>query len=192
VRRDWCGVQAARLLWTFLNYQREGTFGCALSARKNMIKVKRRTKMAVKAKKKAVEIEVEVTAGQTADELIEQLASIKDQKEALATQTSELNKQEEYVEGLLISYLQGQGLQKASSARGTASIKEDRVPSIVDWKKALDYIIKRKEFQLLTKKVNSAGWREMVEAGQDVPGVERVEITKLLFRRKANGTSTEV
>lgn len=86
-------------------------------------------------------------------------------------------------ERMLIEAMQIEGIDKAATNKGSASIKVTQLPTIKDWPTALDFINDGHR-DLLTKKVNSACWRALLESGVEVPGVEPYEKTTLNFNRK--------
>lgn len=124
------------------------------------------------------------------EELLEQLRSIKDQKEELERQTKKINEQEEYVEQLVITKLQSEGLQSVKSANGygTASIMERESPTVKDWDKVLAWVIKHKRFEFLKKGISSTAWKEAKAEGEVVPGIEPFKKDVLSFRRPAGST----
>lgn len=121
----------------------------------------------------------------TIEHSLKQLRDIKEEKELLSAQLKELNSQEEYLEQMIISQLRQEGLQKASVEDiGTASIKVTLYPAIKDWDTTIKWMAGHKDFTLLKKSINAAGWRERVESGEELPGVEGFEKDTLLFRKK--------
>jgi hypothetical protein len=75
---------------------------------------------------------------------MDSLRILKGAKEALAKQTKELNEQEEYLEGIIISKLSITGI-------GSASVTIRSIPTIQDWDTLINWITKKKEFGLLKK-----------------------------------------
>lgn len=117
------------------------------------------------------------------NELIQQIRQVRDEKDALAETIKTLNEKKTYLEELLVGKLQGEGLQKASSEHGTASIKDEINPSIKDWDAALAFILDGHR-DLLKKDIKGGAYRALLEDGVEVPGVESFTKTKLSFRRK--------
>ena len=54
----------------------------------------------------------------------------------------------------------------------TGAIKVQNVVSVVDWDKALAWVIKNKRYDLLTKGLSSDGVKELWAAGKEIPGAE--------------------
>ena len=117
------------------------------------------------------------------EELIKEFQEIKDKKQDLNKQLKKLNEEEAYIETTLIEALQAEGLQKASSDLATASLSHKSYPAIKDWDKALAFIVNGHR-ELLNKKINAAAYRELEEAGIEVPGVKSFDKATLNFKRK--------
>ena len=122
-------------------------------------------------------------ADPTIDELIHQIREVRDEKDALAETIKALNEKKTYLEEILVGKLQGEGLKKATSEYGTASIKDEINPAIKDWDVALEFILKGHK-DLLKKDIKGAAYRALLDDGIEVPGVESFTKTKLSFRRK--------
>lgn len=118
------------------------------------------------------------------DKSVSQLNKIRNQKAKVYAKLKELNEQEEYLEQLIISELEKEGLTKATTPIATISIKTEVYPNIVDWNKVLGYILKHKEYTLLKKKVDRKVWQEMIDDGVKLDGIKIFEKTTLLFRRR--------
>lgn len=73
--------------------------------------------------------------------IMDRLSKVKNEKTSLNNRLKELNGQEEYLESLLISILQEQGLNKASTEAGSVSIKTGDYPTIEDWDMFWKYIL---------------------------------------------------
>jgi hypothetical protein len=114
---------------------------------------------------------------------IKQLKKLKIKKENLTKKLKEINEQEGYLEGLVINELRQEGLTKVTAAGITVSIKNEVYPKIENWDTVLSYIIKEKQYALLSKRVNNSLWREMLEGGLSVEGISTFEKQSLIFRR---------
>ncbi|MFH1398976.1 MAG: hypothetical protein ABIG95_02600 [Candidatus Woesearchaeota archaeon] len=118
-------------------------------------------------------------------DLIKSLRKIRTKREKFKAQVSELQKQEDYLEGIIINQMLSDGVQRVTVKHyGICFLKHEIYPSLMGWNKFINYVMKYKEYTLLTKKVNSKAWRELLEAGQKVPGVDSFEKDTLQFRRK--------
>ena len=117
-------------------------------------------------------------------DLMVQLRAVKDEKEAGALRTKELNEQEKYLEQNIIGKLRAEGLTSVKEEGvGSASVGEQVYPAVKDWEKALDWIIKHRRFEFLSKNLKSAAWREAYLSGEYITGVEAYREDTLSFRR---------
>lgn len=117
--------------------------------------------------------------------LVERLSKVKNEKTSINNRLKELNGQEEYLESLLITTLQEQGLNKASTEAGTVSIKTDDYPTIEDWDMFWEYIKDNNMPSIIKKSVNSKIWKSYLEQGVSFPGLSSYEKTVLSFRKKS-------
>ena len=117
-------------------------------------------------------------------DLMVQLRAVKDEKEAFALRTKELNEQEKYLEQNIIGKLRAEGLTSVKEEGvGSASVGEQVYPAVKDWDKALDWIVRNRRFEFLSKTVKSAAWREAYLSGEYITGVEAYREDVLSFRR---------
>jgi len=112
------------------------------------------------------------------------LRDIKNKKEEYSKKVKELNEDEEYLEGILISKLRSEGHDKVSVIGvGTASISVDIIPTIENWDKVINFAIERKEFGIIKKSISTKAVKELQGHGITVPGIKNLEKDKLYFRR---------
>jgi hypothetical protein len=57
--------------------------------------------------------------------------------------------------------------------RGIVSLTEAEVPSVKDWNKFNKYVMKHKALDLLQRRVSVTAWRDRLEAGENIPGVDK-------------------
>jgi hypothetical protein len=75
--------------------------------------------------------------------------------------------------------LKQQGLDSGRGKDATASVAKRTVGHVQDWDKFQKYIKKTGEFDLMQRRINDAAYRERLEAGHAVPGVEAVVVESL-------------
>lgn len=117
------------------------------------------------------------------EELTGQLYKIKMAKDVINKQLAEIISQEDYLESLIITALQVEGIQKATTTLCTVSLKQTIYPQIKNWDELWDYMVKN-NVSLLNKAINAVTWRGMIEQGLNVPGIKSYERITLSFRRK--------
>jgi len=118
------------------------------------------------------------------DEEIDKMFMLREQKKGLETQVKEVNEEIKQCEQNLLARLDEVG---TTTARGTlASVvkTESLVPRIIDWGLVSDYIMENDAVYLCHRRISSGPWRELRDAGTDIPGIEpytkiAISLTKL-------------
>lgn len=67
----------------------------------------------------------------------------------------------------------------ASGLKYRALVKRETKPKPDDWDKIHRYIAKHNRFDLLQRRLSERAVMDMIEAGEDVPGVSKIHIKKL-------------
>ena len=106
----------------------------------------------------------------TLNELIDEKKSIKDQLTNLNVQGSKLKELEDTLDLKIIEKLDAEGL--ARSANEVAS----------DWDALYEHISDTKDFSLLHRRVSSTAFKERINQGDTVPGLQTREIRRVNFR----------
>lgn len=104
-------------------------------------------------------------------ELIDQRLAIRQALADLAEQEKHLKEQQEEVDYQLMQKLEADGLSKFSNDQATISISEQIVPQVEDWDALHAHILKTGEFELMQRRPAVKAYRELREAGIEVPGV---------------------
>ena len=110
-------------------------------------------------------------------ELIDKRLAIRQALADLAEQEKHLKEQQEEVDYQLMQKLEADGLSKFSNDQATISISEQIVPQVEDWDAFQAHILQTGEFELVQRRAAVKAYRELREAGVEVPGV--VDFTKL-------------
>ena len=119
----------------------------------------------------------------TVGELVKELTQIRDDKRALNARLKELNEEWRCVEALLMLRLDAQGMKRASTDEGTATITTDEVPLIHDWDAALAYMRDNDALHFLQRRIATAAWKEYRAAGFEVPGIEVYNKREISLRK---------
>lgn len=109
---------------------------------------------------------------ETLGSIIEQLIKIRDRRRELAAEDSELVEQFDELKKRVIARAKEEGSTRISSKAGTVILTEKTVPQIVDRDAMNDWILETGNIYLLQSRVNTAAFTELVESGQEVPGVQ--------------------
>lgn len=104
--------------------------------------------------------------------MIDELKKLRDKKAAAQEVADAIDKQVKAKEAELIELMQAEGLEKAAGKTASVSLSKTIVASVSDWDQFYEYIRKNKFFHLLQRRVSDPAYRELVDAGKKVPGVE--------------------
>ena len=116
--------------------------------------------------------------------IIERMVAIREERRRLKRLDSELSRSWSDLEALLINQLDAQGVTKASTDAGTATVSETVLPKVEDWGALYTHLKETDSLYLLQKRVSSAAFREQHEAGLTVPGITPY-VQKSIALRKA-------
>ena len=103
--------------------------------------------------------------------IIERMVAIREERRRLKRLDSELSESWSDLETLLINQLDAQGVTKASTDAGTATVNETVLPKVEDWDALYAHLKETDALYFLQKRVSSAAFREQHEAGHTVPGI---------------------
>lgn len=121
-----------------------------------------------------------VTTGQ----LVQRAVEVREERRTIATRDKELIAEGKSLESELLLRLDEQGMEKVSTAAGTATISEVVLPQVTDWDEFYKYMIDNDALYLLQKRPAAAAFREMQESGQSVDGVEPYTQRTIGLRKK--------
>ena len=103
--------------------------------------------------------------------IIERMVAIREERRRLTRLDSELSRSWSDLEALLINQLDAQGVTKASTDAGTATVNETVLPKVEDWDALYAHLKETDSLYLLQKRISSGAFREQHEAGLSVPGI---------------------
>lgn len=120
----------------------------------------------------------------TTAEIVSQMVEIRDEKRKIKAREKELNESWRSLELELLIRLDDQGMEKASTKDGTASINEVVLPQVVDWDAFNQHILDNEALYLLQRRPAAAAYREHLESGDTIPGVEPYTQRSIGLRKK--------
>lgn len=120
----------------------------------------------------------------TTAQIVKRMIAVRDERRKIASRDKELIAEWKSFELEMLLRLDEQGMEKASTAEGTASISEVVLPQVVDWDKFYAYMQEEDALYLLQKRPAAAAYRELQEAGTDIPGVEPFTQRSIGLRKK--------
>lgn len=109
----------------------------------------------------------------TVGAIIDQMWAAREEKRRLEEQVKEVEVKIKEIETELAERMKAEGLEKATGSKATASFGKPVVcASVTDWDALWPFIAKHKYFHMVQRRVNDAAYRELLEMGKKVPGVE--------------------
>jgi hypothetical protein len=136
-------------------------------------------------------VEAEVLAQKqprTAEQIIRRMFDIRNRKRRVSAIEKKLNAEWDSLKAEILAKIreQGEGMKAISSKLGTASITEEIVPHVDDWDQVWEYMKENDALHLVQKRVATGAFRELIESGQEVPGmrpVPKIDISLTAARR---------
>lgn len=114
--------------------------------------------------------------------LIDQHWAAREEKRKLEAQVKEVEAKLAELDAQLLEHLDAAGLEKATGSKATVSITKSVVADVQDWDAFWAFIAKKKYFHLVQRRVSDPAYRELLEAGTAVPGVQPFPKRKLNLR----------
>lgn len=111
-------------------------------------------------------------ATSTTGAIIDRLWACREEKRLLAAQDKEVSARIKEIEEQLLERFDTEGMTKATGAKATATITTSVVADVQDWDEFWAFIIKKKYTHMLQKRVSEPAYRELLEKGTKVPGVQ--------------------
>lgn len=113
---------------------------------------------------------------------VDKLVGLRDKKRDLEASVKSLEGQIEDLQSQLLEEMEAAGVDKFSGKLGTVSISTNVVANVEDWDLLYPYIAKNKAWHLLQRRVSDPAYRELLEAGKKVPGVQPFSKKRLNLR----------
>ena len=116
------------------------------------------------------------------NDLLAEYGRVRDGITELKAQEKEYNAEKRELEAQIAIRMQDEGLEKISNGGRKLSLKKGVVPTVDDWDTLQQYVAKTGRFELLQKRMSATAYREAISLGDNIPGVESTELTKINFR----------
>jgi hypothetical protein len=100
------------------------------------------------------------------------LKEVKAERSDLAKQRATLWNEQAQLEQDLIDLLSEIGIDAAKTSIGTVRVTETIQPAVDDWQEVYDYIVEQNQPYLFYKRLNPAGYRELLDNGIIIPGTK--------------------
>lgn len=115
--------------------------------------------------------------------LIREARTLRDEKDVLNRQLKEVNKQQKVIDGRILHYLTDEDLDKISAEGCTAIRSKKEIANVTDWDAFYEYVGTHNAFHLMQRRISSNAAVEMIDADEELPGVEKQTFEDLGFRR---------
>ena len=115
---------------------------------------------------------------------IDHLYQLREQKRKLEADLKELREKMEEDEIEIFEMLKNNGTSTADGLNAKVSITETIVPVIDDADEFFDHVLATGDIHLLERRVSSRAYRELLEAGEEVPGLRPFNRRTLSLRTK--------
>lgn len=118
-------------------------------------------------------------------DLITEYQQLKAKRAELSQAGAELKQRMDDIEAAMLVELDNAGTDSVSvNGLGTVYRKQEIVPTIEDYATALNYIRDNDLMFLFQRRLNATAYRELLEQGVEVEGINPTQITKIIFRKK--------
>lgn len=115
----------------------------------------------------------------TAGAAIDTLWTIREQRRDLDKQVAVLKEQETALEAYISETFFTKEVLALKGRIAQATRSPTTVPGLVDWSAVHAYIKRTGAFELLQKRLSVTAWRERLDAGKPIPGVEAKTVWNL-------------
>lgn len=127
-----------------------------------------------------------MTIGEKIDALYEARAARLQYQKQCDEEIAKLKGIEEEARASIIEELRAAGLKGAKGTLATAAITQSIVPKASDWEALHGYILEHKALDLFERRISRTAYRERLDAGEVIPGVEQQVVTDISLT-KAGG-----
>lgn len=104
--------------------------------------------------------------------LLATLIELKVAKRGLDAKLAKLNSASNELEEQILQRFTAEEISSVRVSGGLATRVVETVPNVCDWDVFYAFVKKHNAFELLQRRVTATAWRERVEAGKPVPGIE--------------------
>lgn len=122
--------------------------------------------------------------GNKLDDLILQAVSLKKKLDRISAEQKAVKAERDDILFQIRDLMDEQGTLTAGTQVGNAIISEKVVASVKDWDEVWSYVVSNEAFHLLPRSINAAAYREYLNAGQEIPGIEPFVKRDINVRKK--------
>lgn len=104
--------------------------------------------------------------------LADTLYAKREAKRSLEAQIKELDEEIKDLTEAAMAAMDAQNTTKAEGRKASLSISSNVVANVVDWDLVWPWVAKNKAFYMIQKRMNDTSYRELLDMGKSVPGVQ--------------------
>jgi len=123
------------------------------------------------------------TTTMTPGEIIKAMDEVRDERRKISARDKQLVELWRGLEAQMLHYADEQGVKQVATDVGTATVTFETLPNVADWDALYAYILENQALHMLQRRVSSASFRELQDAGEDVPGIEPYIQRKVSLRK---------
>lgn len=120
----------------------------------------------------------------TIDDLIKERQAVTEQLRAANNLVKEIKEQQDNLDRLLMWKMDKTGVTRVGNDDASVSIGTDVVADVTDWESVYEHIQSTGDFSLIQRRVSSTAYRELLNMGENVPGMQPREIRRINFRKR--------
>lgn len=104
--------------------------------------------------------------------LADQLYAKREAKRSLEAQIKEIDEEIKELTEAAMAGMDAQNTTKAEGRKASLSISSNVVANVLDWDQVWPWVAKNKAFYMIQKRMNDTSYRELLDMGKQVPGVQ--------------------
>lgn len=114
--------------------------------------------------------------------LIDAIHTKREEKRLVEEDVKKIDAEISDLEKQIMEALDAQGITQSKGAKASVSITSSVVADVQDWDAFWPYVAKNKFWHLVQRRVSDPSYRELLEQGKKVPGVQPFTRRKLNLR----------
>lgn len=118
----------------------------------------------------------------TLGSLADRIWASREEKRKLEAEVKTVNEKIAELEEELLARMDAENTDKAAGSKASISITKSIVADVQDWDLFWPYVAKNKLFHLVQRRVSDPAYRELLDMGKKVPGVQPFPKRKLNVR----------
>jgi hypothetical protein len=118
------------------------------------------------------------------DALISKILELRTKLSELNAEIDEINATKSALENDLMEFMSSTGTTQLGSSMGTASLKLTTKFAVSNWDQFIKYVVETESFDMLQKRISTKAVADRLQADEEVPGVQGVQVYSVSIRKK--------